>query len=322
LQTKLINFNNIEKNMLPNDFYTGLSDKGVIQLSGPERQKYLQGQITADVNALNGNNALLACHCDFKGKTWSVSYLMSWQEQLLLLTHQSVMEKSLGELKKYGVFAKVDIIDASKDWRVTAGLGKAIEAEIIRVFGHLPEKHQDYCQNENGLVLLLAGSINRYIILQPQDVQNILNIEPSQDGESMWEVEDIKAGIADIRAQTCNEFVPQMMNLQQLNAISFSKGCYMGQEVVARTKYLGKNKRAAFRLHADGVKSVQVGDKLERQLGENWRPAGTILRCAATKEQTWLLATLASDTEIGSVMRLKDTPELSFTVLPQPYELS
>lgn len=308
--------------MVPCDFYTNLADKGVIQLSGPERVKYLQGQVTADVVALNGHNALLACHCDFKGKTWSVSYLISWQEELLLLTHRSVIEKSLGELKKYGVFAKVDIIDATTNWQVTGGLGKEIEAEIIRVFDHLPEKHQDCCQNENGIVVLLEGSVNRYIILQPNEAKNVIAITPSSSGENDWELEDIKAGIADIRAQTCNEFVPQMMNLQQLNAISFTKGCYMGQEVVARTKYLGKNKRAAFRLYADGVKSVAVGDKLEVQMGENWRPAGTILRCATAKSQTWLLATLASDTEIGTLMRLKDSPDSSFTVLPQPYELT
>jgi tRNA-modifying protein YgfZ len=308
--------------MLPSDFYTNLSEKGVIQLSGPERVKYLQGQVTADVNSLNGNNALLTCHCDFKGKTWSVSYLMSWKEDLLLLTHRSVLEKSFGELKKYGVFAKVDIIDASDNWQITAGLGKAIEQEIISIFGHLPDKHQDYCQNENGIALMLEGNVKRYIILQPKEAKSLVSIAASSANENDWEVEDIKAGIADVRAQTCNEFVPQMMNLQQLDAISFTKGCYMGQEVVARTKYLGKNKRSAFRLFADGVISVNVGDKLELQLGENWRSAGTVLRSAASKGQTWLLAVLASDTEIGGAMRLKEQPEAMFTVLPQPYELT
>ncbi|MDP5028924.1 MAG: tRNA-modifying protein YgfZ [Paraglaciecola sp.] len=308
--------------MVPSDFYTSLTEKGVIQLSGAEREKYLQGQVTADVASLKGDNALLACHCDFKGKTWSVSYLLSWKESLLLITHCSVIEKSLAELKKYGVFAKVDIIDASNDWIVTGGVGKETEAEIIRVFGHLPEKHQDYCKNDQGIALLLEGNIKRYLILQPKTANDLITIKPSPLHESSWEIEDIKAGIADVRAQTCNEFVPQMMNLQQLNAISFTKGCYMGQEVVARTKYLGKNKRAAFRLHSETSRAVGIGEKLEVQMGENWRPAGTVLRCGVANEQTWLLATLASDTEIGTIVRLKDVPEALFTVMPQPYELT
>ncbi|WP_068377837.1 tRNA-modifying protein YgfZ [Paraglaciecola hydrolytica] len=308
--------------MVASDFYTVLTDKGLIQLSGPEKEKYLQGQITADVNALTANKALLACHCDFKGKTWSVSYLFSWQQDLLLLSHSSVLEKSLSELKKYGVFAKVTITNGSENWLISAGLGKAVEAEIIRVFGLLPELNQEIVHNDHGLVMALHGNSTRYVILQPQTAANKVSIDSTPAGEILWEIEDIKAGIADVRLATANEFVPQMMNLQQLDAISFSKGCYMGQEVVARTKYLGKNKRAAFRLHGEGSHQTQAGDSLELQLGENWRPAGKILRSATHKGQSWLLAVLAHDTEIGSVMRLKESPETIFTVLPQPYELA
>ena len=294
----------------------------MIQLSGLEKEKYLQGQITADVSVLTANKALLACHCDFKGKTWSVSYLFSWQDQLLMLLHRSVLEKSLSELKKYGVFAKVTIVESSDDWLISAGLGKALEAEIISIFGHLPEHNQEIVQNDNGLVMALQGNVMRYLILQPQNAAVKITVEQTSAGENNWEVEDIKAGIADVRLATCNEFVPQMMNLEQLDAISFTKGCYMGQEVVARTKYLGKNKRAAFRLYAEGVHPTAAGDNLEIQLGENWRPAGKILRSATLKGQSWLLAVLAHDTEVGAVMRLKESPESVFTVLPQPYALA
>ena len=308
--------------MLPNDFYTHLSEKGLIELSGAEKEKYLQGQVTADINLLSASTALLACHCDFKGKTWSVSYLVSWQDKILMLLHHSVLEKSLAELKKYGVFAKVDIRDGSDNWRISGGSGKATEAEIIRVFGQLPDTHQHSVQNNQGVVMALQGSAMRYLIMQPQAATDKVTIEPDSDTQNQWEEEDIKAGIADIRQTTSNEFVPQMMNLQQLNAISFTKGCYMGQEVVARTKYLGKNKRAAFRLHADGNHPCQPGDSLEIQLGENWRPGGTILRSSCNKGQSWLLAVLNHETEIGTQLRLKDSPESIFTVLPHPYELA
>ena len=308
--------------MLPNDFYTHLSEKGLIELSGPEKEKYLQGQVTADVNLLSASTALLACHCDFKGKTWSVSYLLKWQDKILMLLHRSVLEKSLAELKKYGVFAKVEMTDSTDKWRISGGAGKVIEAEIIRIFGQLPETNQGLVQNEQGVVMALQGTAMRYLVMQPLDAKDQLSIEPDMQAQNQWEAEDIKAGIADIRQATINEFVPQMMNLQQLNAISFTKGCYMGQEVVARTKYLGKNKRAAFRLHADGEHSCQPGDSLELQLGENWRPGGTILRTSCIKGQSWLLAVLNHETEIGTQLRLKNSPESIFTVLPHPYELA
>lgn len=314
-------YSKAEIDMVTSDFFTTLPEKGIIKLSGEERVKYLQGQVTADVVSLQPNKALLACHCDFKGKTWSVSYLIDWQDQLLLITHQSVIEKSLAELKKYGVFAKVDIVNDSENWLISAGTGHAVEAEILRIFGHLPETNQEICQSNNGIVMAIQDSPMRYLIIQPSNANAKLKLSESADGPALWEIEDIKAGIADIRSETSNEFVPQMMNLQHLDAISFTKGCYMGQEVVARTKYLGKNKRAAYRLFSEGVHTIASGDNLECQVGENWRPAGTILRNAATKNQTWLLAVLAFDTEIGANLRLKSNPSVFFTVLPQPYEV-
>ena len=112
-----------------------------------------------------------------------------------------------------------------------------------------------------------------------------------------------------------------MMNLHVLDAISFEKGCYMGQEVVARTKFLGKNKRAAFILETDQATEIKPGDNLESQAGENWRRGGTVLRSCSVDQHTMILAVLANDTEVGATLRLKDKPDVLFEVLPLPYSL-
>jgi folate-binding protein YgfZ len=298
-----------------------LTNKGVIQLSGDERVKYLQGQVTTDVNQLVSNQAMLSCHCDFKGKVWSVFYTLAWQDSILLITHNSAVEKSLAELNKYGVFAKVEITDQTPNWHLAGGAGESFEAAILQLFGELPSEPNQVFSNDNGLVLAIESPNQRYLVLQPNNATKKLDI-PLTHNEQIWEIDDIKSGLADIRSNAINEYVPQMLNLQMLDAINFEKGCYMGQEVVARTKYLGRNKRAGYILTADTELQDLTDEQLEYQLGKNWRPGGKILRSGSDRVQTWVFAVLANDTEIGTTFRLKSKPEVLFSTQKLPYTIN
>jgi folate-binding protein YgfZ len=297
-----------------------LNNSGVILLTGDEKVDYLQGQITADVNLLTNKNALLACHCDFKGKIWSVFYTFSWQDSILLVANNSVLDKSLSELNKYGVFAKVEITNQTDKWQITGGSGPKFEIAIKELFNELPAGDRTVISNDYGLVMSIEQPGQRYLVLQPINAEKHLVYDMPQDNE-LWEIADIQAGLGDIRETTINEYVPQMINLQALNAIDFEKGCYMGQEVVARTKYLGRNKRAGFVLQSDTIINNLSGELLEYQIGENWRPGGKILRSATDSGQTWIFAVLANDTETGSVFRVKSSPNTIFVAQVLPYLL-
>ncbi|MEP0356187.1 tRNA-modifying protein YgfZ [Paraglaciecola sp.] len=295
-----------------------LNNKGIIQLQGEERVKYLQGQVTADIEVLTKAKSLLSCHCDFKGKVWNVSYILSWEDSILLVTHKTALTRSLGELNKYGVFAKVDINDDSDNWQVLGGKGLEFEEYITEQFGSLPKEHQSTVSNDSGLVISIESPSPRYLVVQKKASLPALSLQP-EDQE--WELDDIKSGLAEIKVETSNEYVPQMLNLQALNAINFDKGCYMGQEVVARTKYLGRNKRASFILSARLTTEDLTGQSLEYQVGENWRPGGKILRSASINNQTTILAVLPIDTAIPSVFRLKSSPSVIFTTETLPYKI-
>jgi folate-binding protein YgfZ len=297
-----------------------LKNSGVIVLTGDEKINYLQGQITADVNKLSDNNALLACHCDFKGKVWSVFYTFAWQDSILLVTHNSVIDKSLAELSKYGVFAKVEFTNQSDNWQLTGGCGTIFEESIKELFDELPTGDRKVKSNAYGLVMSITQPEQRYLVVQPCNSEKKLKSTVTE-GEDLWEIADIKAGLGEIREATINEFVPQMFNLQALNAIDFEKGCYMGQEVVARTKYLGRNKRAGFILKGESENNDLTGEQLEYQIGENWRPGGKILRSGADSGQTWVFAVLAIDTEVGSTFRVKSAPNIFLVAQALPYPL-
>ncbi|MFT2092976.1 tRNA-modifying protein YgfZ [Paraglaciecola sp. 2405UD69-4] len=303
---------------ITNTSYTcELNEKGIIELKGQDRITYLQGQVTADIESLSESTSLLSCHCDFKGKVWSVSTVLPWKESLLLLTHSSVLTTSLTELKKYGVFAKVEIENTSENWQVFGGKGPKFEDHIIKNFGQLPKGHQSILSSDAGIVVSIETPSQRYLVLQQKGTQ-----APQLENEKQsWEFDDIMSGLAEVRENTSNEYVPQMLNLQALNAINFEKGCYMGQEVVARTKYLGRNKRATFILSSDTNLEDLTGDSLEYQVGDNWRPGGKILRSAAIKNQTAILAVLPIDTDISSIFRLKSKPDIKFITQILPYEI-
>ncbi|MEO9946099.1 tRNA-modifying protein YgfZ [Paraglaciecola sp.] len=295
-----------------------LNNKGIIQLQGEERVKYLQGQVTADIESLTKTHSLLSCHCDFKGKVWSVSYVLSWEDSILLVTHKTALTNSLAELKKYGVFAKVDINDDTDNWQVLGGKGIKFEEYIIEQFGSLPKGHQSTVSNECGVVISIETPSPRYLVVQQK--ATLPNIT-FQSEDYNWELDDINSGLAEIREETSNEYVPQMLNLQALDAINFEKGCYMGQEVVARTKYLGRNKRASFILSARLTTEDLTGHSLEYQVGENWRPGGKILRSVSNNNHTTILAVLPIDTDISSAFRLKSNPDAIFITKTLPYTI-
>ena len=310
-------------NQLPENFLTRLPEQGIIQVDGEQRISYLQGQVTADMQDLSAQHSLLGCHCDFKGKAWNVFYAAQFGESALLISHKESLMASFAQLQKYAVFAKVTL-SHSEDWVCLAGAGEKLESLIEERFAQLPVGDRQTVSNDQGLVMAIDAPRNRYMLVLTSEAAQSLVDNYSQElaDASLWEVLDIQAGIPQLQQATSNEFVPQMMNVQALEGISFNKGCYMGQEVVARTKFLGKNKRAAFILKAEQAASVVPGDSLESPAGENWRRGGTVLRAAQLNAQTWLLAVVPNDTVVGSVMRLKSHPDSVFTVQPLPYSLA
>ncbi|MDM7859749.1 tRNA-modifying protein YgfZ [Alteromonas sp. ASW11-36] len=314
---------------LPENFVVELTNLGLIALTGEQKEEYLQGQITTNVQLLSETQGMLACHCDFKGKMWNSGWLVKHSETLYFTAQQSALGKSLAELNKYGVFSKVDIVDASNDIRLWGFYGPQAKKQLERAFGELNDDHMAVTATENRWVLTLKGPTgSRFIVATPatmplpDDCVASLANEP----QSSWNCLDAVAGIAAIHSQTSNEFVPQMLNMQALGAIDFNKGCYMGQEVVARTKYLGKNKRAAYLLtgtvkNNEQALTIAPGDILEKAIDDNWRRGGSVLHVGFTDNQVWLLAVLSNDSRVGEILRLKEAPDTQLTISELPYSI-
>ncbi|MGB3725566.1 MAG: tRNA-modifying protein YgfZ [Glaciecola sp.] len=311
------------------NFVAPLSNLAIVEVSGEQRHEYLHGQLTVATHSFSADHARLTAHCDFKGKMFAALYISEYNGAFLLTMHPDAAEQSVAQLKKYGVFSKVDITE-STSLKAFGLAGDTQQQALSVLFEDLTSQHMAVCSNEYGQVITFNDTSLRFLCLLNANgethLQNALqaHVGTAEFGhESNWEALEISAGLANVQAASMSEFVPQMLNFQALNAIDFDKGCYMGQEVVARTKFLGKNKRATFILHASASarpEQAVVGANVEIQIEDNWRRGGIINRISASNEQILALAVMANDTEAGSVVRLKDT-DLLFTVMPLPYAL-
>ena len=308
-----------------------LSHLGLIKITGEDTLKYIQGQVTCNVEMLTGNNWQFGAHCDFKGKMWNMFQAFKWHDAVYLLCQQSALAGALAELKIYGVFSKVEITDATAQMSIVGCAGNAAILDELAI--ELPEISPAYSATlvpdsasstttPNSYVLHIATHLPapnalRHLIITDKTVLTTM----LPDGATIWNALDIQAGIGAISDTTSNEFVPQMLNLQAIDAIDFKKGCYMGQEVVARTKYLGKNKRAGYILTTTGDIDIAAGETLEIQVGENWRRGGIVLNSGYIDGQTWFFAVLPNDTERGSHLRVKTQPDIIATTQALPYTL-
>jgi len=288
----------------------------LISISGVDKLAYLHGQITQDLNQLKQDNFLWAGHCNAKGKLWSVAKLFAHQDNYYLAATEYEVEQSLSELKKYAVFSKVEI--QQSPLQLIGLLGD----DLTQVKNELAIEFLNdttACDFSGGKALKLAN--NRILLMVDSHFSLPQNIT-CLDDDALWQQHAILAGEPALNQAAIGEYVPQMVNLQAIGGISFRKGCYTGQETVARMKYLGKNKRAMFIVSGPSEGTFDELD-LETQVGENWRRAGKLISQAYNKQTNTFygLVVLPNDSEPSQSLRVKHEPQVELTIQPLPYSL-
>ena len=320
--TNMINNSLPSYSELPAAFAINLDNLAAITLSGEEQVKYLQGQVTCDVDNLAEKKLLNGAHCNAKGKVFSAFRLLEHQSKFLLLQPKSSIAQSLAELKKFGVFAKVEI-NQDSDNAYLAVAGEQAATKLAEVFQQIPDSLTPVVQVNNTTLVYLAGNISRYLIIDnPETIATIsTQLNLAIYSNAVWDLLEITQGFPLLSSHYVAEYVPQMLNLQAINGISFTKGCYLGQETVARMQYLGKNKRALFALEGKDM-IANIGDIIEKKLGENWRKAGDVLAVyQADNKHNYIQGVLANDIDDNTELRIK-SQDATLAILALPYKLN
>lgn len=301
-----------------------LDDWALATITGKDNETYLQGQVTADVAKLNEHQHLLVAHCDAKGKMWSNLRLFRDAEGFAWIERRNVRDAQLTELKKYAVFAKVTI--NPDDSRVLLGVaGFQARAALTNLFSILPDSENQAVRDGENTLLWLEHPGERFILVvneeTAQRVTEALRGEAELNNSQQWLALNIEAGLPVIDTANSAQFIPQATNMQALGGISFKKGCYTGQEMVARAKFRGANKRALWSLAGSASRVPEAGEDLEMQMGENWRRTGTVLAAAQLDDGRVLVqVVMNNDMEPDSVFRVRDDAG-SLRIEPLPYSL-
>lgn len=234
---------------------------GVIRVTGNDAKRFLQGQITCNINKLAENYSLYGAICTIKGRIITNFYIAQEEADILIIMSQDLIEKSILHLKKYAVFFKVELIDASHEFNVFSQVSPPTKTSPPRF---LPEQLETNRHPLNGIVMTVCEyPIHlEYRIVSKQ--HNTL-IEENSDLDAFSTL----AAKPLIRLEHSENILPQWLNMQVTGGISFTKGCYTGQEIVARMQYKGKSpKQLAIFACQKGVNlTSKVTDHQGKELG-------------------------------------------------------
>lgn len=302
---------------LPSLMLTPLTSWGIVTITGEDKNTYLQGQITCDVTQLNEKESTLGAHCDPKGKVWSVFRLFHHHDRLAMFQPASAIEKELAELKKYAVFSNVTF-DVSEEIR-------------LGVVGVQADEYIDSLSEERGHVRTIPGgtavkisSLRWLLVLDSAAAEQTINTFAGEKvEEAIWRLLDIQEAIPIIEARNQNEYIPQAINIQALHGISFTKGCYTGQETIARAKYRGINKRAMYIVQGTVPMTANLSPiELERSVGDNWRSVGELfIQYVFDNGFATGLIVLPNNLDAETQLRMAHHPHCHWEILPLPYSL-
>ena len=249
--------------------YLNLSNRALIKLSGTDAESFLQAQFSNDIGLLRSDEVQLSAYCQHQGKIIALFWVMRSEESFLLSFPTDLAEKVIARLQMFIIMSDVSIEDISNQY---SQIGLINENDS-----------STYSINEN-LSLLIASNLEK-------------NIEMSSNNDE-WIKACIDSQIPEVFLSTSEKLVPQMLNLD-INevGVNFSKGCYPGQEVVARLHYLGEAKRRLFAFQCDS--EVQIGDNLycgsskaAQARGDRYKGSGILINTVKYNSKFYCLATL------------------------------
>ncbi|NWC44438.1 folate-binding protein YgfZ [Pseudomonas edaphica] len=305
--------------MADSAFFCPLTHEGVLAVRGSDAAKFLQGQLTCNLNYLSDTQASLGARCTQKGRMQSSFRILLQGDGVLLAMATELLEPQLADLKKYAVFSKSKLTDESAAW---ARFGLSNADQTLATLGlELPTETDSVVRTDT--LIAIRVSQNRAELWVPAEhaegVRQQLASQLQQADLNDWLLGQIRAGIGQVMPQTRELFIPQMLNLQAVGGVSFKKGCYTGQEIVARMQYLGKLKRRLYRLSLNAAQLPEPGTPL---FSSNHNSAiGEVVIAAKADHSIELLAVLQAEAADSGDVRVGTLEGPGLQLLDLPYLL-
>lgn len=293
--------------LLPKSLIAPLDHCALLQLEGTDSARFLQGQLTCDIDTLK-ERASLAAHCTPKGRMVTAFELARrGDDHFWLRLRTDLADLTLRQFGKYlPLYRKAKL--STLEGHVAFGLAGVAAATLLKShFGACPEGLQAACIVADAELIQLDSDGQRFECWLPASAavalwQAALAADMTPANADVWRWLQIRAGVAELCQATSEQFIPQMVNYPELGAVSFTKGCYTGQEIVARAHYRGQVKRHLIRARCDGA-APTAGSEL---LDANGRSAGQVVDAVALTGSGELLA--VSGIEAGELRTVAGQP--------------
>jgi len=269
-----------------------------IRLSGADTWTFLQGQVSCDVSALTSSNSQSGALCNLKGRVIANFRLLRQGDDCLLQTQAGMARTVLDVLGKYAVFSKVDLQLEPKISAIGLLGSEAIDA-VRKLLGDAPEQDGDQVQGMGLTAVALTGTEPRFEIWYQADSEAALleELQGQPQGERLdWQRQDCRAGVVHVTPELSEQYTPQLLNYDISGVINFKKGCYTGQEVVARMFYRGKVKKRLYLFKSE--KAIDSADPLLDKL----TLVEQVAPCSHDPEGHLLLAIVDSEQADGELV--------------------
>jgi tRNA-modifying protein YgfZ len=294
-----------------------LTHSGLIRAQGEDATKFLHGQLTNDFVLLGQNQARLAAFCNAKGRVQAsfIGFKRSNNDILLVCSHD-ILANTLKRLSMFILRAKVKLTDASDEFALYGLAGSALKSATSNIADYPENTWAKSDFDEISVINLYpADGVPRALLVAPA-------AHPAPAGDTLtqaqWDWSEVRSGIVTATQPIFEAFVPQMLNYESVGGVNFKKGCYPGQEVVARSQFRGTLKRRAYLAHSEVP--LQAGDEVFLPADEG-QPCGTVAQAAPAPAGGFdaLVSMQISAFEAGGArLRTVDGPVLTLASAPYP----
>jgi tRNA-modifying protein YgfZ len=298
----------------------GLEDLGIVRIRGVDAVKFLQGQLSNDVARLSGERSLLAGYHNPQGRAIALVRLVQWDtDDILAVVPRELAGVVVTRLSKYILRAKVKVADESAAWRVSG---------LVNATGdftpELPASVSAQVRRDGAVFVRVDNQPARWLAISAADgpAPALDHAEPGR--RQAWQGLDVAGGQPQVYAATSEEFVAQMLNLDAMDAVAFDKGCYTGQEVIARAHYRGRVKRRMQRFVSREACQLAPGDSGQLADGRTFK---VVLATQLADGRCDFLAVaplVGAAGETGETMPMAATasaPTVAADPAPSPYAL-
>ncbi len=303
---------------LPFNGVSPLPHLGVMRAAGPDAANFLHNQLTNDVLLMKPTQARLAAFCNAKGRMQaSFVYHKRNEEEVLLVCRRDLMAQTLKRLSMFVLRAKVKLSDATEDFHLLGLAGEAVLKALGADNSEVLPWQRLAATAADVLTLYPALHQPRALWLAPKDAALPTHLGPELSPQA-WLLGEVMSGIAWVEQATYEAFVPQMLNYESVDGVNFKKGCYPGQEVVARSQFRGTLKRRAFIVQSPVP--LNAGQEVFSSQDAS-QPCGLVAQAASFDNQHVAIAELQLSATENNTLHVGQADGPLLTLLPLPYAL-